>query len=210
MGSTIAAGFVQKKAKGGSDRALNRGSYESAFGQAENILLSYDDLVASGRIADGSKYYGISGGESRLSQALGAYEQSLVAGSDVFRGYRDLVSSGLNATSGIPDDLRRSITEELRQAQASRGIVDSNVAATEEVVRLMGGQEAVRAQRLAQAQEYFGSVLGSGIQRLAPDVNSIYASELQRSIERARGRREAAIGGGQVGSSVLSSQTNIV
>ena len=55
---------------------------------------------------------------------------------------------------GLPDDIRRTITEEVRASGAARGLLRSPASALEEVSRLMGGREAIRASRLDQARAF--------------------------------------------------------
>lgn len=51
----------------------------------------------------------------------------------------------------LPGDVQRSLLEDVRGAQAARGVVASPGAAIEEAARLAGGREAFRASRLGQA-----------------------------------------------------------
>ena len=141
--------------------------------------------MATGRIKAGKRLRsGITGSQSGISQLLGGYEQSLFNADPTLKQYASIVQGGLEGITGgggIPNDLRRSITEELRASQASRGILDSNVAATEEVVRLMGGEEQVRAQRLAQAQDYFRSIIGPGLSAIIPNMGDLLSGGLATS-----------------------------
>lgn len=189
--------MMTRKTKKESDSALQGGQLGQTFGEIENLTQSYDDLVRTGIIPAGSYYHGLSGGESRLGRAMGDYQETL--GQDpVFAKYRDATLSRLQGIdSGIPNDLRRSITEELRQSQAQRGIIDSNVGATEEVVRLMGGQESLTNARLDRANQYFRDVTSQAMNALLPNINTLYGGELQRSIERSKGARESAQTGSQ-------------
>lgn len=186
--SEVARGIKNDRTPG--DRANANQWMSDAYRSIESYLLPYDQLVATGRVQPGQNEYGLRGNESRFSRALSAYEDQLAASNPIFGQYRDTVQSGLAGieNGGIPDDMRRSITEGLRDTQARRGILDSNVGAVEEVVRLMGGSEAVRAQRLSQAQDYFSGVTAGGINALMPSLGlnlglqqNAYGSNQQRS-----------------------------
>ncbi len=154
-----------------------------AYGFAEDSMLSYDDLVSLGRIKPGQDYYGLKGGESRVSRLVEAYQDSLSASDPVFAKYRQLTQERLEGLeSGIPNDLRRSITESLRDTQARRGIIDSNVGALEEAVRLMGGQEAITAQRLAEASAYFNQVTMPAFGQFMPGLDRFLGTEYQTNL----------------------------
>jgi hypothetical protein len=203
--------MVTNRTKRSSDAALKRDSLSHSFEGIEGLLMSFEDLTAMGRIDYGSrpvpKFYRDNPTQSRFGHALKGYEDSLAAADPAFAAYQKTIQSGLEGIeSGIPDDLRRSITENIRSSQAQRGIIDSNVAGIEEVVRLMGGQEAVRGQRLAQADQYFNSAVMPGISGLLPQIGNVYGGELQRSIETGRGRREAV----QIGTNLASSTLDIL
>lgn len=151
----------------------------SGYNNAELYLLPYDELVKLGRINPGNNPYNLGAGESRLSRLVSGYEDSLAKADPIFAQYRDATRKGLEGiqNGGIPDDLRRSITEGLRSSQASRGILDSNTAAIEEVVRLMGGSEAVRGQRLQAASDYFRQVTGGAAASFMPDLSTYLGTE---------------------------------
>ena len=44
--------------------------FNSAYKTFENLTLSYDDLVAMGRLKPGEDYFGLKGGESRLGRLV--------------------------------------------------------------------------------------------------------------------------------------------
>lgn len=157
------------------------GRINKAYTFAENSLLSYDDLVGLGRIKAGSDYYGLKGGESRVGRLVEGYQDTLAGSDPIFAAYRQQVTEGMQGleNGGIPSDLRRSITEGLRDSQARRGILDSNTAAVEEVVRLMGGQEAVRAQRLNEANNYFNSVTSGALAAFMPSLQGYLGTQYQ-------------------------------
>lgn len=207
MSGAIGGSMVTRRSKKSSDKALQRDSIGNDFGMEENLLLPYDQLVEMGRVAPNQPYYAQHGGESRLSRGIAGYEESLATSDPIFASYRKTVQSGLEGLdSGIPDDLRRSITEGLRSSQASRGILDSNTAAIEEVVRLMGGQEQVRAQRLGEANNYFNSVTQGALNSLLPNINTLYGGELERSKATQSGR----LGAVGLGTGVASSTLNVL
>lgn len=66
---------------------------------------------------------------------------------------------------GLPADVERSILERTRTAFAARGLEASPVGATGEAVRLLGGEEAIRNQRLNSA---LGILSGGGFGTAAP------------------------------------------
>lgn len=153
----------------------------SAYNTFEGLTMSYDDLVGLGRIKAGSDYYGLKGDETRLGRMVENYQDSLATSDPIFAAYRQQVTSGMEGleNGGIPNDLRRSITEGLRASQASRGLLDSSTSAVEEVVRLMGGQEAVRSQRLAEANNYFNNVTRGAIGAFMPDLAGFLGTQYQ-------------------------------
>ncbi len=202
LGSFASSQIATRRAKSASDRALRNSSIGNTFVDLTNLTLSYNELVESGRVRPGAKAFrGLQGDESLLSHAIGSYEDQLAKADPIFGQYRNSVQAGLKGleNGGIPDDMRRSITENLRSSQASRGILDSNTAAIEEVVRLMGGQEAIRSQRLGEAQDYFGSVTQGALNAFLPNVSSLYGGELQKSISQAGNRQQAYAIGSQIG-----------
>ena len=164
--------------------------FADAYQNTENYLLPYDELVRLGRVKNGVNTYGLAPNESRFSHALSQYQDALESSDPLIGKYSKVVNDGLQGieNGGIPDDMRRSITESLRSTQAQRGILDSNVGAIEEVVRLMGGSEAVRSQRLNEARAYFNDITGPAISALAPTLpmnlqlqTGAYAANQQRS-----------------------------
>ena len=152
------------------------GQFQQGFNAIDALLMPVDELLKNGLIDAGSLpgYKGLQAGQSRFGRAVENYQDQLASADPIFGQYRKTVEAGLRGieNGGIPDDLRRSITENLRSAQASRGILDSNTAAIEEVVRLAGGQEAIRAQRLGEAQNYFGQVTNNVARMFAPSLQS--------------------------------------
>ena len=193
--------FATNRTKGAADNAL-RGGAGNQFRFLENLLLPYEDLLAMGRLEGNKDYRGMQPGETRLGRAIEGYTDTLASSDPIFAQYQQTVLGGLEGieNGGIPNDLRRSITESLRSSQASRGILDSNTAAIEEVVRLMGGSEMVRSQRLAEAQNYFGQVTAGALQSLLPGIGTLYTGELQRSMQGAQN----ALGAAQVGAGITT------
>lgn len=202
-GGMAAAG----RTKGAADNAL-RGGAGNQFRFLENLLLPYEDLLAMGRLKGNKDFRGLQPGETRLGRAIEGYSDTLAASDPIFAQYRQTVMGGLEGieNGGIPSDLRRSITEGLRSSQASRGILDSNTAAIEEVVRLMGGQEMIRSQRLAEAQNYFGQVTQGALRTLLPGIDTLYTGELQRSIQGSQN----ALGAGQIGAGITTGIANSI
>lgn len=145
-----------------------------AYGGLEGMLLPYDELVRLGRVKPGQDYYGLQGNESRAGRLIEGYQDTLAAADPIFGSYRQAVQSGMEgvARGDIPDDFRRTLTEDIRKAQAGRGILDSDVAAIEEAVRLSGGREAVRAQRLAEADRYFSGVTQGALGAFMPTLGT--------------------------------------
>jgi hypothetical protein len=166
----------------------------------ENFLTSYDDLVKQGRISARDaelmkRNQGMTGDETRLGHDISIFQGSLAEGDPGFAAYQKAVISGLEGieNGGIPDDMRRTITEQLRQSQAARGIIDSNVAGVEEVVRLMGGSEQVRSRRIAEAENYFGSVTSMSLNALYPSIGQLMGyqqGQNQLNLSRAQGNQQ--------------------
>jgi len=143
----------------------------------ENFLLPYDELVRLGRVDPNNKasgFYGLGGGESRLSRGISAYEQSLAAADPAFAAYQKAIQGEAQSlsTGGIPDDFRRTLTEELRSSQAARGTLEGGTPGLEEAIRLMGGQEAIRTSRLNEVTNYLSGIQGGALGALLPTPGS--------------------------------------
>jgi len=203
-GGAIGGGMVGHRSKNISDRELRNGTLSMDYNQLEQILLPYDQLVKMGLVQDIPGSYGATHpNESRFSRALSGYESDLASADPILAKYQKTVQSGLEGLdSGIPDDLRRSITESLRSSQSSRGIdLTSNTAAIAEVTRLMGGEQAIRSQRLNEANNYFSTVTQGGINALLPQLSQLYGGELQRAIAGSQG----ALRAGEIGAGIYGS-----
>jgi hypothetical protein len=148
----------------------------------DSLTMSYEDLQRLGRInpAFAAGYAGLAPGESRFGRQVSNYEKSLASADPAFAAYQKSITSGLEGLdSGIPEDLRRSITENLRSEQSSRGIdLTSNTAAIAEVTRLMGGEQAIRSQRLSEASNYFNQVTAGAANLYAPSINNYLQASL--------------------------------
>jgi hypothetical protein len=131
-------------------------------------------------------YEGLSGNQSRLGRDIQGFEGTLASGDPVFAQYQQLEQSalaGLNAGGdGLPDDFRRTLTEDVRSSQASRGLVDSDTSAIQEAARLMGGSEQIRSSRLNEVQNYLSGVTNQALGYLLPNMNTAYQGELQRAV----------------------------
>jgi len=186
----------------------------------ENFLLPYDELVRLGRIDVGqsplggiggmmtnsssgldpsSPYYGLRGNESRLSRGISAYEESLASSDPAFAAYRDSIRTQARSLSegGIPDDFRRTLTEELRSSQAARGTLEGGTPGLEEAIRLMGGQEAIRTSRLNEVTNYLSGIQGGALGALLPNAGQYLnlgsnQSGLQAQMDQFRTEREDA------------------
>jgi hypothetical protein len=156
----------------------------------ENLFLPYDQLVQMGRVAPGTNgFQGLSGSQSRIGRDIQGFEGSLASGDPVFAQYQKLEQNalaGLNAGGdGLPDDFRRTLTEDVRSSQASRGLVDSDTSAIQEAARLMGGSEQIRSSRLQEVQGYLSGVTNQALGYLLPNMSTLYGGELQRSMAGA-------------------------
>ena len=81
---------------GGKRRFNQGGKAGQSFGQLENLLLSYEDLVAQGRIGPNERgFEGLEPGQSRFGRGLEAYESSLAEGSPIFAAYQHTIQQGL-------------------------------------------------------------------------------------------------------------------
>lgn len=80
------------------------------------------------------------------------------------RGVDDLLEGVFSGD--LPDDVRRSITEDVRGAQSARGILESGVGAVEEASRLAGGRERFRSARIQQVAGLLSGVAGPGLSLL--------------------------------------------
>lgn len=190
-----------------TDRALAGGTLSDSYSQIEDLLLSYGELVNSGRIKAGDKAYaGLGLDQSRLGRGIASYEDALAAGDPVFAQYRKLMADSLNFDeNGLPADLSRSITQGVRGSAAARGLLDSSTSGLQEVAALMGGSENIRAQRLSQVNQYLGGVTQGAISSLFPGIQTLYGGELQRAMKRGELYADAnRTGAGVYGSTTQS------
>lgn len=163
-----------KNSPGGSRTPNISKQYGDTLYGLENVFLPYEELVSQGRIRDGSNQFGLAPGQSRFGKDLSAFIGQLEGADPVLASYRQTVMSGLeDMQDGLPADFRRSLTEEVRSSQASRGIIDSDTAAIEEASRLMGGSEYIRATRLAEVQNYLAGVTSIGVNALMPGIGQM-------------------------------------
>lgn len=231
LGQNLIGGLAGKraaeKAANESKRALNTGTLGSSYTDIENLLLSFDELVAMGRIQPGADavpgqerggflggltsavgypgarrtagYEGLEGGQSRFGRGLESYFGGLAASDPAFAAYREEMANNLNFENGLPADVSRGILQGVRGSSSSRGLLDSGTAGLEEVAALMGGRESLRSNRLAQVNQYLeGSTFQGAIQNLFPGINTVYGNELQRAIARSGGQ----IASGNLGANI--------
>lgn len=178
--------FMNEPTRRRSQNALKGGQLPQDIQQLENLLLPYDQLLAMGRInpTSASQFRGLSGSQSVLGRLLGSYQNTLVQNDPATAAYAKAVAGGLNlGESGLPADVEKAITRSVRGGLSSRGLLDSSIGAIEEAGALAGGAEAIRAERLGQANQFFNSVTQNAINSLFPNINSIYQGELNRAIE---------------------------
>lgn len=162
---------------GGRTPPISRQYSDMLYG-LEKQFLPYEELVAQGRL--GRNKFNLKPGESRFSKDLSGFIGSLEAADPILASYRSVVESGLEGLEdGLPADFRRTLTQEVRASQASRGIIDSDMAAIEESARLIGGSELIRATRLQEAQNYLSGVTNLGVAALVPGA----AQMLQGSVD---------------------------
>ena len=204
IGGMAAAGRTNRTAR----RALGQDNISSDLLQLENLFLPYEQLVAMGRISpEGQRgWEGVGPGQSRLGRDISGLENTLAGSDPVFSQYRKLMASsleGLNSGGlGLPSDMERSIKNELRSSQSSRGLLDSDTSAIQEVAGLLGGSEAIRSQRLFEVNNYLSGIGGSVLGSLMPNLMGLYGGELQRSMQGARNALGAAgVGVGALGAS---------
>jgi hypothetical protein len=180
------------------------------YNAIDSLIMSYEDLQNNGlitpRIAAG--YAGLEPGQSRFGRAVQSYEQSLASADPAFAEYQRTITSGLKGLdSGLPDDVKRSITESLRSAESGRGIdLTSNSAAISEVARLFGGEQAIRSQRLGEASNYFNQVTNQAAQLFTPSLNNYLQASLGSAglnLQRAEIGQQKHAADQQVGSDVI-------
>lgn len=186
--------FMNRPAQRRSQNTLRGGQLPQDVQQLENLFLTYDQLVKMGRVnpTSASQFNGLSGDQSVMGRLLQSY-QGAVAGADpVAAAYGKTVASGLNlGESGLPADVEQQITRNVRGGLASRGLLDSSIGAIQEAGALAGGAEAIRSQRLGQAQQYFSTVTQNAINTLFPNLSTIYSGEVNRAVEGSK----VALGG---------------
>jgi hypothetical protein len=191
--------FEGNSANRRSKNALGRDNISTDLLQYENLFLPYDQLVSMGRLAPGTNgFQGIAGNQSRLGRDISGFENTLASSDPVFGQYQQLEQNalkGLNAGGdGLPDDFRRTLTEDVRSSQAARGLVDSDTSAIQESARLIGGSEQIRSSRLNEVQGYLSGVTNQALGYLLPNMSTLYQGELQRSIAGSN----AALGSSKV------------
>lgn len=163
--------------------------YGEVLRSLENVFLPYEELVAQGRIKNGRNDYNLLPGQSRFGKDLSAFIGQMEGADPILASYRQTVVSGIeDMQGGLPADFRRSLTEEVRSSQASRGIIDSDTAAIEEASRLMGGSEYIRATRLAEVQNYLSGVTSIGVNALMPNIGQMLQGSAQAYDSRQQRR----------------------
>jgi hypothetical protein len=193
-----------------SKRALNQGGLYQDLNQMEGLTTSYNDLVSQGKINPQNvrQYQGLQGNQSLLGRDLGNYFGQLGAADPAFGGYQQAMGQTAQGLAqgglGLPSDVQRNIENTLRSSQSSRGLLDSDVSATQEVAALMGGSEAIRSQRLGQVQNYLSGVLQPAIGQFMPSMSQLYGGELQRAMQGSQN----AIGAGNVGVGALQGSSS--
>src|SRR6185503_11446835 len=162
-------------------------------------LLGGSRAGTPGGLDPSSPYYGLKGNESRLSRGISAYEQSLAAADPAFAAYQKAIRGEAESLGRgeIPADFRRTLTEELRSSQAARGTLEGGTPGLEEAIRLMGGQEAIRASRLSEVTNYLSGVQGGALGALLPNAGQYLnlgsnQSSLQAQMDAFRTSREDA------------------
>lgn len=137
-----------------------------------------------------SRQFGLPMGleQQRVQQGLIANDPILSRLSKGAQQGLDKIFGGLGTAGRLPDDLRQNFTQEIRRSFASRGIMDSPNAALGEAVRLAGGREAFRAQRIAQAAPFISAGLSLGsaparsfnpFQSFLPGPEALFGGQLQ-------------------------------
>lgn len=157
------------------------GLHNNALASLEGGFLTYEDLVGLGRIKPGKNKYGLKPGESRYGRDIGALLSAFGEADPTLAAYRKAVMQGiegLDGPEGLPSDYKRTLLEDLRTSQASRGIIDSDTSAIEEAVRLSGGREAIRAQRLGEVQNYLAGVFNPAVGTVIPSIGQMLQGQM--------------------------------
>jgi hypothetical protein len=198
-----------KRTQGAGQTALNKGTLEQDVGTLENLFLTYDQLVAMGRVNPTSAplFRGLQGNQSVLGRLLAGYQDQLANNDPTYATLRSTMANNLNlGESGLPQDVEQRITKNVRAAQASRGLIDSSSSAIEEAGALAGGAEQIRMQRTAELNDFFTRTTQSAIDRLFPSLGGLYSGELQR----ARSRADVAVAAGQTGAGIYGNTDSIL
>lgn len=188
--------FMNRPGERRSRNALKGGQLPQDVMQLENLFLSYDQLLKMGRVNPTSRqqFAGLSGDQSVMGRLLGSYQSSVAEGDPVAAAYANTVKGGLDfGESGLPRDVEQRITRSVRGGLASRGLLDSSIGAIEEAGALAGGAEAIRAERLGQANQYFSTVTQNAINTLFPNLSTIYTGELNRAVSGSQQQRSPGI-----------------
>lgn len=156
------------------------GLYRESLSAMESGFLTYEQLVDMGRLKHAKKA-GLKPGESRYGRDIGALLASLGEADPTMAAYQRMMSQGLeglDGPDGLPSDYKRTLLEDLRSSQASRGIIDSDTSALEEAVRLSGGREYIRAQRLGEVQNYLAGVFNPAMGAIIPSIGQMLQGSL--------------------------------
>lgn len=210
---SIGGMVTTRRTKHAADNALQGGQLGQDVELLQNLLLPYDQLVRMGRIqpANAALYGpGGLGGQSVLGNLLSNYETQIGRADPAFASYQKAVAGGLDlGPSGLPADLEQQISRRVSANLSSRGLLDSSIGAIEEAGAIAGGSEAIRSQRLAQAQNYFSTVTQGAINQLFPTLSGTYQGELNRAISRANNAIGAAGVGAGIYDSTVKSQASL-
>jgi hypothetical protein len=214
MGSAanaVAGPMIANRTNSTQRRALNQGGIYQDVNAMEGLTLSYNDLLAQGKInpQNAGQYRGLQGNQSILGRDLGGYFGQLSQADPAFGGYQQAIGQTAQGLAqgglGLPADVQRNIENTLRSAQSSRGLLDSDTSAIQETAALMGGSEAIRSERLNQVSNYLSGVLQPAIGQFLPSMTSLYGGELQRAMQGSRSALGAAGTGVQGGAAASSS-----
>jgi hypothetical protein len=150
-------------------------------------------------------FEGLSGNQSRVGRNITAFEQMLGQADPVMGQYQQLMANSLKGMNdgglGLPADFQRNLTNTLRSAQSSRGLLDSDTSAIQETATLMGGSEMIRSSRLNEVQNYLNGVTSNALSFMLPNMSQLYGGELQRAMQGSQNALGAAKVGVDAGAS---------
>lgn len=174
---------------GGSINPFNRKSTKVRVPEFDTQNMMEDLLSTFTSVTEGGKDSQMGKALQGLIEADPLLQQNFLA-LQAFGGQALQGIEGLD--SGLPEDVRRGVLENVRSTSAARGIIDSPGAALQEAAQLGLSTERFRQQRMGQLGQFIGMSQG-GLQSLvSPGPQGLLSAGLERQAIAVGARGQSA------------------